>query len=87
MLVYYSCTNKGSWSTHPEVEKNGTKPKAWSNYTTCVDVEDLNVSTTAYWLLLVCISLLVKDLHDFLVKYYVVFERNSSTWVAVGVAW
>ncbi|XP_030034837.1 calcitonin gene-related peptide type 1 receptor [Manduca sexta] len=35
-LSYKSCTENGTWATHPQ----GDTP--WSNYTTCVNIEDLN---------------------------------------------
>lgn len=33
----FSCLEDGTWFAHPE------SGKEWSNYTTCVDVEDLEV--------------------------------------------
>ncbi|KAG8233105.1 hypothetical protein J437_LFUL013296 [Ladona fulva] len=37
-LAYRECTKDGTWFVHPESNKT------WSNYTTCVDFEDLEVS-------------------------------------------
>ncbi|KAL0902378.1 hypothetical protein ABMA27_000263 [Loxostege sticticalis] len=38
-FAYKRCMENGTWFLHPE----GNKP--WTNYTTCIDVEDLNVSS------------------------------------------
>lgn len=37
-LGYKVCESDGEWFKHPETNKS------WSNYTTCVNVEDLEVS-------------------------------------------
>lgn len=37
-MAHKVCTDEGTWFRHPQ--SNLT----WSNYTTCVDVEDLEVS-------------------------------------------
>ncbi|KAG8232146.1 hypothetical protein J437_LFUL012118 [Ladona fulva] len=34
-LAYRECTKDGTWFLHPDSNKT------WSNYTTCVDFEDL----------------------------------------------
>lgn len=35
---FFSCTENGTWYMRPEAKK------PWTNYTTCVDMEDLDVS-------------------------------------------
>lgn len=43
-MAHKFCTEEGSWFRHPESNQT------WSNYTTCVDVEDLEVRFTANFL-------------------------------------
>lgn len=39
------CTENGTWMQHPDFPES---KKPWTNYTSCVDVEDLSVSILFY---------------------------------------
>lgn len=41
-FAYRVCWPNGTWYIHPQSQKD------WSNYTTCVDREDLEVTTNVY---------------------------------------
>lgn len=47
-LFCFRCTENGTWYVNPHAKRS------WTNYTTCVDVEDLDVSITQHSIDIVC---------------------------------
>ncbi|KAF4532648.1 hypothetical protein B566_EDAN009829, partial [Ephemera danica] len=68
-LAFRTCTENGSWFEHPATGR------PWSNYTTCVDVEDLHESKMENLLSLKCTRIAIH------IHLFVSFALNNLMWI------